>query len=157
MRQALKLLAQWSPMDVEDALELLSPTFTHPEVRRYSISRLKQAPDEDLILYLLQLVQALKYENFDDIMESYKRILPDKEIIKSLDDAGLDQSSASDSVTTASKYNSLEITFIPIDYVHVHRFMPTLNFYSGWQSGFISETYADGSFITHCRANHDKP
>ncbi|CAD7093767.1 unnamed protein product [Hermetia illucens] len=101
VRQALKLLAQWSPMDVEDALELLSPTFTHPEVRRYSISRLKQAPDEDLILYLLQLVQALKYENFDDIMESYKRILPDKEIIKSLDDAGLDQSSASDSVTTA--------------------------------------------------------
>lgn len=33
----------------------------------YAITRLKQAPDEDLVLYLLQLVQALKYENFDDI------------------------------------------------------------------------------------------
>lgn len=26
-----------------------------------------QADDEDLLMYLLQLVQALKYENFDDI------------------------------------------------------------------------------------------
>lgn len=34
---------------------------------RYAITRLKQAPDDDLVLYLLQLVQALKYENFDDI------------------------------------------------------------------------------------------
>lgn len=32
--QALKLLSQWKPMDVEDALELLSPSFTHPAVRR---------------------------------------------------------------------------------------------------------------------------
>lgn len=67
VRQALSLLSQWTPMDVEDALELLSPTFTHPTVRGYAISRLKQAPDEDLVLYLLQLVQALKYENFEDI------------------------------------------------------------------------------------------
>lgn len=32
-RQAIALLKQWMPMDVEDALELLSPTFTHPAVR----------------------------------------------------------------------------------------------------------------------------
>lgn len=67
VRQALNLLTQWAPMDVEDALELLCPSFTHPVVRRYAISRLKQAPDDDLVLYLLQLVQALKYENFDDV------------------------------------------------------------------------------------------
>ncbi|XP_055390617.1 phosphatidylinositol 3-kinase catalytic subunit type 3 [Condylostylus longicornis] len=96
-KQALNLLTQWTPMDVEDALELLSPSFTHAEVRRYAISRLKQAPDEDLLLYLLQLVQALKYENFDDIIESYKKILPDKDIVKSFDDNGFDQSSTSDS------------------------------------------------------------
>lgn len=36
-------------------------------VYSYAITRLKQAPDDDLVLYLLQLVQALKYENFDDI------------------------------------------------------------------------------------------
>lgn len=69
VRQALSMLKIWAPMDVEDALELLSPNFTHPAVRKYAISRLQQAPDEDLMLYLLQLVQALKYENFDDIKD----------------------------------------------------------------------------------------
>uniref|UniRef100_T1JEU2 Phosphatidylinositol 3-kinase catalytic subunit type 3 n=1 Tax=Strigamia maritima TaxID=126957 RepID=T1JEU2_STRMM len=66
-RQALELLLNWAPMDVDDALELLSPSYTNPTVRRYAVTRLKQAPDEDLLLYLLQLVQALKYENFDEI------------------------------------------------------------------------------------------
>ncbi|CAB3384337.1 Hypothetical predicted protein [Cloeon dipterum] len=66
-KQALDLLPLWAPMDVEDALELLSPNFTHPAVRRYAVSRLSQAPDEDLLLYLLQLVQALKYENYEEI------------------------------------------------------------------------------------------
>lgn len=63
-------------MDVEDALELLGPTFKQREVRRYAIGRLAQASDEDLLLYLLQLVQALKYENFDDINGSYNQMFP---------------------------------------------------------------------------------
>ncbi|XP_072937916.1 phosphatidylinositol 3-kinase catalytic subunit type 3 [Epargyreus clarus] len=74
VRQALSMMKQWAPMDVEDALELLTPKFTHPAVRKYAISRLKQAPDEDLLLYLLQLVQALKYEDFAEIHEEYARI-----------------------------------------------------------------------------------
>lgn len=61
--QAIELVQQWAPMDVEDALELLSRNFTHPTVRQYAVTRLQQAPDEDLLLYLLQLVQALKYED----------------------------------------------------------------------------------------------
>ncbi|CAL1527700.1 unnamed protein product, partial [Lymnaea stagnalis] len=64
---ALEMLLLWSPMNVEDALELLSPAFSHPRVRKYAIMRLRQANDEDLLLYLLQLVQALKYENFEEI------------------------------------------------------------------------------------------
>jgi hypothetical protein len=44
------MLQQWSPMDVEDALELLSSNFTHPAVRRYAVSRLRQAPDEVVCL-----------------------------------------------------------------------------------------------------------
>ena len=64
-------------MDVEDALELLSPNFTHPVVRKYAITRLKQACDEDLLLYLLQLVQALKYENFECIKGAYNRMNDD--------------------------------------------------------------------------------
>jgi phosphatidylinositol 3-kinase len=60
--QATDLLEQWEPMDVDDALELLGPSFTASPVRAYAVSRLEDAADSDLILYLLQLVQALKYE-----------------------------------------------------------------------------------------------
>ncbi|XP_060525936.1 phosphatidylinositol 3-kinase catalytic subunit type 3 isoform X1 [Cylas formicarius] len=74
VRQALHMMDIWQPMDVEDALELLSPNFAHPAVRRYAISRLQQAPDDEILLYLLQLVQALKYENFASIQEGYERI-----------------------------------------------------------------------------------
>ncbi|XP_028821207.1 phosphatidylinositol 3-kinase catalytic subunit type 3 isoform X2 [Denticeps clupeoides] len=66
-KQALELLGKWRPMDVEDSLELLSSQFTNPTVRRYAVARLQQADDEDLLMYLLQLVQALKYESFSDI------------------------------------------------------------------------------------------
>ena len=51
-------------MDVDDALELLGPSFKHPGVRRYAVGRMRSSPDTDLQLYLLQLVQALKYEKF---------------------------------------------------------------------------------------------
>uniref|UniRef100_A0A224Z169 Phosphatidylinositol 3-kinase catalytic subunit type 3 n=1 Tax=Rhipicephalus zambeziensis TaxID=60191 RepID=A0A224Z169_9ACAR len=61
-RQAVELMRTWQPMDVDDALELLGPQFVHPAVRRYAVARLRQAHSDDLLLYLLQLVQALKYE-----------------------------------------------------------------------------------------------
>lgn len=60
-------------MDTEDALELLSPLFAHPAVRKYAVTRLRHADDEELLLYLLQLVQALKYEDFDEIQAAYER------------------------------------------------------------------------------------
>lgn len=109
--QALWMLANWAPMDVEDALELLSPTFTHPEVRKYAISRLAQAPDEDLLLYLLQLVQALKYEDLRIIVQLHKAMLPDQEqdVVCSLldeNDSLLDQSSISDMSGTSSVLHS---------------------------------------------------
>ncbi|CAF4384814.1 unnamed protein product, partial [Adineta steineri] len=65
VKQALDLLQQWVTMDTEDALELLGPSYHHPKVRSYAVSRLRQAPDDDLLLYLLQLVQALRYERHD--------------------------------------------------------------------------------------------
>lgn len=98
VRQAIVMLQRWAPMDVEDALELLSPNFTHPAVRRYAVSRLKQAPDEDLLLYLLQLVQALKYENFNEINEGFLKIKPNEEEKKDeLIDSGLLKSEVVDS------------------------------------------------------------
>ena len=61
-----ELILKWQPMDPEDALELLGSKYKdHPKIRSYAISRLQLASNEDLILYLLQLVQALRYENFD--------------------------------------------------------------------------------------------
>ncbi|XP_040567670.1 phosphatidylinositol 3-kinase catalytic subunit type 3 [Lepeophtheirus salmonis] len=67
---ALELINnKWAPMDVDDALELLGPQYKHQGLRQYAVSRMKQAPDEDLRLYLLQLVQALKYESISNLPE----------------------------------------------------------------------------------------
>ncbi|CAG5083173.1 Similar to pik3c3: Phosphatidylinositol 3-kinase catalytic subunit type 3 (Xenopus laevis) [Cotesia congregata] len=84
-RQALEMLASWSPPDPEDALELLGPAFTHPAVRRYAIARLNQANDDDLMLYLLQLVQALKYENFESIKAANLKIVRESEKIERME------------------------------------------------------------------------
>ncbi|KAJ9293989.1 hypothetical protein DTO271G3_7365 [Paecilomyces variotii] len=61
-RQAVDILPKWTEIDVDDALELLGPTFDNAAVRTYAVERLRKADDEELLLYLLQLVQALKYE-----------------------------------------------------------------------------------------------
>ncbi|KAF2351048.1 Phosphatidylinositol 3-kinase C2 domain [Trinorchestia longiramus] len=63
-KEAIQLLNSWAVLDAENALELLGPSFTVPEVRQYAVRRLGESSDEDLMLYLLQLVQALKYEPF---------------------------------------------------------------------------------------------
>lgn len=62
-RQAAQILGKWTDIDVDDALELLGPTFDHPSVRAFAVDRLRKADDQELQLYLLQLVQALKYEH----------------------------------------------------------------------------------------------
>ncbi|GAC95422.1 hypothetical protein PHSY_002998 [Pseudozyma hubeiensis SY62] len=56
------LLPMWSEPGLDDALELLGPTFKDPRVRSYAVRQLERAEDEELILYLLQLVQALKFD-----------------------------------------------------------------------------------------------
>ncbi|KAI3937878.1 hypothetical protein MKW92_004481 [Papaver armeniacum] len=58
-KQALELMGKWETIDVCDALELLSP------VRAYAVSVLERADDEELQCYLLQLVQALRFERSD--------------------------------------------------------------------------------------------
>ncbi|CCH41615.1 Phosphatidylinositol 3-kinase catalytic subunit type 3 [Wickerhamomyces ciferrii] len=62
-KEALKLIYKWVEIDIEDALELLGPNFKDITVRTYAVERLKKAHDNELELYLLQLVQALKYES----------------------------------------------------------------------------------------------
>eukprot|EP00934_Nitzschia_sp_Nitz4_P003774 Nitzschia sp. Nitz4//scaffold119_size111653//31897//35236//NITZ4_004185-RA/size111653-augustus-gene-0.210-mRNA-1//1//CDS//3329533821//3764//frame0 len=69
--QAAELLEQWrkrSPIEVTDALKLLGKQVAYQTnlVRSYAIDTLTAAPDEELSLYLLQLVQALKFENIQE-------------------------------------------------------------------------------------------
>ncbi|SMR49000.1 unnamed protein product [Zymoseptoria tritici ST99CH_3D1] len=61
-KQVIALLSKWAEIDVDDALELLGPSVKNPAVRAYAVDRLRKSDDEELLLYLLQLVQALKYE-----------------------------------------------------------------------------------------------
>ncbi|ORY40889.1 phosphatidylinositol 3-kinase [Neocallimastix californiae] len=68
-KQAVDLLVKWNDIDVEDALELLGKDFQNVNVRRYAVLQLKKANDVDLQLYLLQLVQALKFENIEKEQE----------------------------------------------------------------------------------------
>jgi len=116
VRQALDMLQQWSPMDVEDALELLSSNFTHPAVRRYAVSRLRQAPDEDLLLYLLQLVQALKYENFNEIKEGYNRLLPGRDAsMSSQEDTQSEQTTVRETREPVETTMKKSLSFNPTD------------------------------------------
>ena len=62
-KQAVQILAKWTEIDVDDALELLGPTFDNAAVRAYAVDRLRKSDDDELLLYLLQLVQALKFEH----------------------------------------------------------------------------------------------
>ena len=65
-RQAVQMLPKWTEIDVDDALELLGPTFDNPAVRAYAVDQLRRSDDEELLLYLLQLVQALKFERIPE-------------------------------------------------------------------------------------------
>ncbi|VDM09944.1 unnamed protein product [Wuchereria bancrofti] len=80
---ALILVNEWSPLEASDALELLSPTFRHIELRRYAVSRLSHAKPEQILLYLPQLVQALKYEQF--VMKALDEFEEQKEIRRKID------------------------------------------------------------------------
>lgn len=64
VRQAVEeLLPMWTEIDTDDALELLGPNTVDSRVRAFAVKQLSRAPDDELMLYLLQLVQALKFES----------------------------------------------------------------------------------------------
>eukprot|EP00878_Enallax_costatus_P036478 GHUV01040968.1.p1 GENE.GHUV01040968.1~~GHUV01040968.1.p1 ORF type:complete len:502 (+),score=176.25 GHUV01040968.1:517-2022(+) len=65
-RQAADMMQQWAPIEVADALELLSPDFKNDEVRAHAVATLQTNEDDELLYYLLQLVQALRFEASDN-------------------------------------------------------------------------------------------
>jgi phosphatidylinositol 3-kinase len=56
-KASVQLMHEWAPIGPATALELLTPSFTNSDVRRYAVTILAQVDDEELLLYLLQLVQ----------------------------------------------------------------------------------------------------
>ena len=61
------LLLEWArraPIDAPDALKLLGRerTFQAEVVRRFAVDALRRASDDELLMFLLQLVQALRYQ-----------------------------------------------------------------------------------------------
>ncbi|KAL9714216.1 Phosphatidylinositol (PI) 3-kinase [Leucoagaricus gongylophorus] len=64
VKQAVEeLLPMWTEIDIDDALELLGPSTVDSRVRAFAVKQLSRADDDELLLYLLQLVQALKFES----------------------------------------------------------------------------------------------
>jgi phosphatidylinositol-4,5-bisphosphate 3-kinase len=59
------LLEHWEPPEPTQVLSLLDSSFSDPYIRRYAVQRLERMADSDVMLYMLQLVQALKYELYD--------------------------------------------------------------------------------------------
>ena len=61
-KHAIDLLNGWVSIDIEDSLELLGLEFSSvASVLSFGVAQLKRATDDELSLYLLQLVQALKF------------------------------------------------------------------------------------------------
>ena len=60
--QANKMMQQWATIDVGDALEMLSPVFPIEMVRNHAVEFFRTVSDDELHMFLLQLVQALRYE-----------------------------------------------------------------------------------------------
>lgn len=81
-KQAVELIPKWAEIDVDAALELLGPTYDNNVVRGYAVDRLRKADDAELLLYLLQLVQALKFERYEEGDEG----LPESSLAKFLID-----------------------------------------------------------------------
>lgn len=63
-REAERLIKLWRPIPLEDALLLLSRLFSiSVALRRYAIEIIDQADDNRINKFLLQLVQAVRYDN----------------------------------------------------------------------------------------------
>lgn len=61
--EVARLLSRWPRLSHEHALELLDYAYADRAVRAYAVRCLQQMGDEELSLYLLQLVQAIKHES----------------------------------------------------------------------------------------------
>uniref|UniRef100_A0A3B3Y8H3 phosphatidylinositol-4,5-bisphosphate 3-kinase n=1 Tax=Poecilia mexicana TaxID=48701 RepID=A0A3B3Y8H3_9TELE len=66
LEKMVSLLKSWPELPAIQALELLDYSFPDPAVRYFTIRCLKKLSDDELLQYLIQLVQVLKYESYLD-------------------------------------------------------------------------------------------
>jgi len=57
MREAYRLLYEWTPLEPIRAIDLLNKNFIDPEIRSFAVRCLHRMSDEELSDILLQLVQ----------------------------------------------------------------------------------------------------
>ena len=100
------LLLNWkekAPIDVADALKLLGREkyFQNPIIREYAVEILQLASDTELLTYLLQLVQALRYEPTNITMN-------DNDSLTQINNSNIrSNSNESNSTTTTSQLSPL--------------------------------------------------
>ncbi|KAL3315094.1 Phosphatidylinositol 3-kinase catalytic subunit type 3 [Cichlidogyrus casuarinus] len=82
--EALGLLKTWPEIESENVIGLLSKHFSHDICRNFAVQRLKNVKDEELDLYLYQLVQALRYELMKNVecLKKRRSLLSDETIEK---------------------------------------------------------------------------
>ena len=110
------LLSQWkakAPIDITDALRLLGRerAFQAPMVRQYAVETLKSASDEDLLTFLLQLVQALRYEPAVTSDEDSSLIYTDLQLSASSDETDDDGVGVVDNSLTNASIHSFSSSF----------------------------------------------
>ncbi|KAH3763765.1 phosphatidylinositol 3-kinase [Pelomyxa schiedti] len=62
VKHAVSLIEEWEPVEIDDAITLLSNKYPHEKVKQYAVTILSKASDEEIQAYLLQLVQSVRYE-----------------------------------------------------------------------------------------------
>ncbi|KAF1336495.1 Phosphatidyl inositol kinase, partial [Globisporangium splendens] len=66
VQEAYQYLYMWEPLSPEQAIRLLGPRYPDPKVRACAVQTLEKMATDDIGLYMLQLVQAVRHERFHD-------------------------------------------------------------------------------------------
>uniref|UniRef100_K3X7E7 Phosphatidylinositol 3-kinase n=1 Tax=Globisporangium ultimum (strain ATCC 200006 / CBS 805.95 / DAOM BR144) TaxID=431595 RepID=K3X7E7_GLOUD len=66
VQEAYQYLYMWEALRPEQAIRLLGPRYPDPKVRAYAVQTLEKMATDDIGLYMLQLVQAVRHERFHD-------------------------------------------------------------------------------------------
>ncbi|KRX06528.1 Protein kinase-like domain [Pseudocohnilembus persalinus] len=62
VEEAHKMLYQWSPIQIEDALPILNAQFPDKKVRLFALQQVSELCDEEFTLFMLELIQILLFE-----------------------------------------------------------------------------------------------